>query len=222
MQNSGDRLLLALVVFAWVWAPCMPGILVDSSKGALIRRSEIRLDARMVDQEEILSLLKSRDSSIKDVLGSGDGPYSETQKEELKVLINDIMDFMEMSKVALSRYWESLDEAQKTGFVRDFSELVKRSSVKKLDIFHAVIEYKDVRMDGEKAFVHTVAIYKRTRTNVDYNLLKRNDKWYVIDFSIDGVSTADSYRRSFQRIMRKHGFPGLMERLKKKLKEEGM
>ena len=221
MKNSGTRLWIGLAVLTWGWMPGMAGFLVDSNKGAFTARSEISLDAGMADQEEILSLLKSRDSSIKSVLGSSEGPYSEAQKAELKVLINEILDFKEMSKVALSRYWESLDEVQKTEFVTTFTEVVKRSSVKKLDIFHAVIEYQDVRVEGEKAFVYTVATYKRTRTNVDYNLLRRNDKWFVTDFSIDEVSTADSYRRSFQRIMRKHGFAGLMERLKKKLQEEG-
>lgn len=207
MKNSISRLLIGLVILVGVGIPCIPEHPVAAGR-----------DAR----EEILSLLKSRDSSIKGVLGNGEGPYSEAQKKELKVLINEIMDFMEMSKVALSRYWDSLDDVQKTEFVTTFSEVVKRSSVKKLDIFHAVIEYQDVRVEGERAFVNTAATYKRTRTNVAYNLLKKNDKWLITDFSIDEVSTADSYRRSFQRIMRKHGFPGLMERLKKKLQEDGM
>lgn len=207
MNTTCTRLGAGLLMLLWlgVLGALEPSLAFDRDEG-----------------EEILILLKSRDSSIKGVLGSGEGPYSEAQKEELKVLINEIMDFSEMAQTALSRYWGTLSEAQRAEFVRDFSELVKRSSVKKLDIFHAVIEYKEVRVEGEKAFVATIATYKRTRTSVDYDLLKKNGKWLVTDFSIDEVSTADSYRRSFQRIMRKHGFPGLMERLKKKLEEAGI
>ena len=171
-------------------------------------------------KETILSLLKSRDAAIKAVLKVNKGSYSEVQREKLIVLINDIMDFSAMSQTALGEYWEELDEEQKNVFVSDFSKLVKSSSVKKLDIFQAVIDYKQVTMNGEKARVFTRATYDRTRTNVDYELHRKNGRWLVTDFSIDDVSTAVSYQKSFQRIMRKHGFSGLMERLQKKLADE--
>jgi len=172
-------------------------------------------------ENTILALLKSRDAAIKAVLGPDEGSYSAAQKEKLIVLINEKMDFSEMSRTALSAHWEKLGESLRADFVATFSELVRRSSVKKLDIFHAVIEYKKVTVAGEKAQVFTRATYKRTRTNVDYSLHQKNDTWLVTDFSIDEVSTAESYRKSFHRIIRKHGFAGLMERLRKKLAEEG-
>ncbi|MBN1272205.1 MAG: ABC transporter substrate-binding protein [Candidatus Aminicenantes bacterium] len=165
--------------------------------------------------------MKSRDSAIKAVLKKSGDSYTEAQREKLIVLINDIMDFSAMSQTALGAYWEELNENQKNEFVSDFSNLVKRSSVKKLNIFQAVIEYKQVLLDGEKARVFTQATYERTRTNVDYELHRKNGRWLVTDFSIDDVSTAISYQKSFQRIMRKHGFSGLMERLKQKLADEG-
>lgn len=179
-------------------------------------------DASQTRQENvILSLLRSRDAAIKAVLGPGEGPYSAAQKDELIKLINEKMDFSEMSQNALRTQWKDLSDGQQEEFVAAFSELIKRSSVKKLDIFHAVIEYKKVSVEGEKARVFTRATYKRTRTNVDYDLHLKNDTWLVTDFTLDDVSTVESYRKSFHRIVRKNGFAGLMERLRKKLAEEG-
>jgi phospholipid transport system substrate-binding protein len=167
-------------------------------------------------EQEILSMMKSREASIKKVLGEGDITYTDQQGERLQELINEIIDFTEMSKTALSTHWTELSAAQKSEFVSLFSQVVKKSSLKKLDIFHAVIEYKTVKVEGEKAF----ATYKRTRTAVDYELHRVNSTWKVTDFLIDEVSTAESYKRSFQKIIRKHNFQGLMDRLRKKLEEE--
>jgi phospholipid transport system substrate-binding protein len=171
-------------------------------------------------EQEILSMMKSREASIKEVLGEGDVTYTDRQRERLQVLINEIIDFTEMSKTALSIHWTELSAAQKSEFVSLFSQVVKKSSLKKLDIFHAVIEYKTVKVEGEKAFAQTVATYKRTRTAVDYEFHRVNSTWKVTDFLIDEVSTAESYKRSFQKIIRKHNFQGLMDRLKEKLEEE--
>jgi phospholipid transport system substrate-binding protein len=59
---------------------------------------------------------------------------------------------------------------------------------------------------------------KNVRTPVIYKLYyeQENGEWVVIDFSIDDVSTADSYQRQFQNIIRKDGFDKLMNNLRKR------
>lgn len=171
-------------------------------------------------EQEILNMMKSREVSIKDVLREGDVDYTDQQRERLKELINEIIDFNEMARTALSTHWSGLNARQQSEFVSLFSQVVKKSSLRKLDIFHAVIEYKTVTAEGNEAFARTVATYKKTRTEVDYKFHRVKDSWKVTDFLIDEVSTAESYKKSFQKIMRKHGFQGLMDRLRKKLEEE--
>ncbi len=171
-------------------------------------------------EEEILSMMKAREESIKGLLGEEDADYTEEQRDRLSALINDVIDFSEMSRTALDRHWDGLSDAEKSTFVSTFSQVVRKSSLKKLDIFHAVVAYDSVEVTGDRAFVQTIATYRRTKTAVDYRLHRANGTWRVIDFLIDEVSTAESYRESFQRIIRKHTFQGLMERLRKKLEEE--
>jgi phospholipid transport system substrate-binding protein len=175
---------------------------------------------RQRPEQQILTLMKSRDASIKAVLGEEGTSYTVEQKNELKELINNVIDFKEMSKIALDRYWEGLSDEEITEFVSIFSELVRRSSLKKLDIFRAEIEYKDIEIENDIAVARTIATYEQTKTNVDYKFRAKNNQWYVTDFLIDDVSTAESYKKSFQKIIRKHSYSGLIERMKKKLAEK--
>jgi len=200
---------------------CMASITSrEATPGCIFMADSGSTQSILTPEEEILNMMKSRDADIKAVLGKESTSYTKEQKKQLKELINKIIDFEEMSKIALDKYWTSLSKDEKSEFVSAFAELVKRSSIKKLDIFRAVIEYKEIKVDDDSAFVHTVAFYKRTKTNVDYRFHRKNNKWFVTDFLIDEVSTAQSYKRSFRKIIRKYGFKGLMERLKKKLRED--
>jgi len=171
-------------------------------------------------EEEILSMMKSREASIKEILGEEGADYTEEQRTQLRRHINDVIDFAAMSRTALDRHWNGLSAAEQSEFVSTFSQVVRKSSLKKLDIFHAVIAYNSVEVEGGRALVKTIATYQRTKTAVDYRLHRVDDTWRVTDFLIDEVSTAESYRESFQRIIRKHTFQGLTERLRKKLEEE--
>ena len=45
---------------------------------------------------------------------------------------------------------------------------------------------------------------------------KQKNGWMITDMSIDNVSTADSYNRQFQGIIRKRGFDALLTSLRKR------
>lgn len=86
----------------------------------------------------------------------------------------------------------------------------------RLDIYRAEVTYNNIEVSGDSAYVATTATLEDVRTSVDYELDLFDENWMVTDIIIDEVSTADSYKRQFQSIIRQRGFDALMESLRRR------
>ena len=161
---------------------------------------------------DIKTMLETRDKEIKEVLGAEGTEYTEAQKESLKIMINDVIDFEAMSKTALGDTYSEITEEQRSEFVDLFSTIIKDNSLLKLEIYRATVSYNEVDVDGDNALVETMAELDEVRTPVNYKMERRGDDWVIIDMSIDEVYTAESYNRQFERIIRKKGFDGYFEK----------
>ncbi len=168
-----------------------------------------------VEKQKILQMFKEREKRIKALLDASIS--SEVQRERLKKEINGIFDFESMAKIALGERWKTLTPEQQREFVDAFARLIRENSLRKLDIYRAEVEYLDVAVKGDQARLKTRATYKDKQTTIDYELIRKNGRWYVVDFLLDDVSTAHAYQKSFARIMKKHGYSGLLERIRRKV-----
>ena len=77
-----------------------------------------------------VDIIKSRNKTVEKIIGNKDEVSGET-KERLKDVINSFMDFNELSKIALGKYWKERTEVEKNDFVSVFQQLIRNSSVKK-------------------------------------------------------------------------------------------
>jgi len=167
-------------------------------------------------QEEIRQLLQQRDQQIKRVLGDRD-TFTEAQREQLKALINDDIDFRTMGRTALGPFWDDLTPAQREEFVTVFSDIVRAQSLSDLGVYRSKVTYDAITVEGDSARVVTTTVYKDTPTEVEYVMSRDAEgSWDVDDIILDDVSTAEGYARSFQTVMRKKGFDALMNSLRKK------
>lgn len=169
-------------------------------------------------EESIINMLKSRDAEIKSLIGDKT-EFSQTQKDQLKDLINGAIDFKKMSQDALGKQWDKLTAEQHAEFVKVFSEIVRGRSLSNLEIYRLDVDYKQVEVEGESALVHTTTVYKDQPMKVEYAMGLRDDNWRVDDIILDGVSTTEGYARSFQSYVRKRGFDALMANLHKRLEK---
>lgn len=167
----------------------------------------------------VQTFFEERDQAIKDVLGDADS-FTEAQREELKTLINQDMDFQSWGREALGRYWKRLDEEQQSAFVQVFGDIVQSHSLADLDIYRADVVYEDISVNGDSARVLTTTTYKDVSTEIAYILAYKDDTWKVQDLVLDDVSTVEGYKRPFQSTMRKRGYDGLMTSLEKRLAKE--
>lgn len=168
------------------------------------------------DETSIKQLLEDRDNEIKELMGPKGTEYTEEQREQLKNIINGIIDYRAMAEYALQDTYDELSEEERNEFVDLFSTIIRDQSLNKLDIYRAEVKYEDITVNGNTAEVQTLAQLEDVRTPVGYTMAYDNNQWVVTDMIIDDVSTAGSYQRQFQKIIRQKGYDSLLETLRKR------
>ncbi len=161
---------------------------------------------------QIEQMLRERDRQIKAIVGERGQP-SAADRERLRAVVNDAIDFRAMSRVALGPFWSDLSSAQQRAFVDRFGEVVRAQSLSDLELYRARVTYDGIDVSGETAVARTRAAHEGRQIRVDYALHRVDGDWRVTDITIDGTSTADGYARSFQRVMRRDGVETGFERL---------
>ena len=166
--------------------------------------------------DEIRAMLDERDEEIKELLGPRGSEYTQEQRDRLKDIINDVIDFRTMSEIALGDTFNEISEEDREEFISLFSTIIRDNSLNRLDIYRAEVTYNDITVENGNAEVKTMAQMDNVRTSVDYDMELQNGVWQITDMRIDDVSTAESYRRQFQSIIRQRGFDALLESLRRR------
>lgn len=165
---------------------------------------------------EIQSMLEERDIEIKQLLGPEGTEYTQQQRDQLRDIINDVIDFRAMAEFALGNTYNEISDEQRNEFVSLFATIIRDNSLNRLDIYRADVEYLNIEVNGNEAVVETMAALDNVRTRVDYDLSRQSGVWMITDMTIDEVSTAESYHRQFQSIIRQRGFDALMQSLQRR------
>lgn len=168
------------------------------------------------EADEIQAMLEERDLEIKELLGPEGTDYTQDQRDRLKDIINDVINYRSMAQHALGDTYNEISEEEREEFVSLFSTIIRDNSLNRLDIYRAEVTYNDIAVNQDTVLVETTAQLEDVRTSVDYNLELFDNTWMITDMTIDQVSTADSYNRQFQSIIRQRGFDALMESLRRR------
>lgn len=167
-------------------------------------------------EQQIRDMLNERDDEIKELLGPEGTSYTDEQRAELKEIINGVIDFRSMAQYALGDTFSEISEERRDRFVELFATVVRDQSLNRLEIYRANVQYEEIEVNVDQATVQTLAQLENVRTPVGYEMEKRKGEWIVTDFSIDGVSTSESYNTQFQNIIRKRGFDALFDSLERR------
>ena len=167
-------------------------------------------------ESDIRQLLDDRDEEIKELLGPRGTEYSQDQRDRLKNIINDIIDYSAMAREALGDTYNEISDEQKEEFTSLFATIIRDNSLNRLDIYRATVTYNAINIDNGQAVVRTTAELENVRTSVDYEMEFSEGSWFITDMTIDDVSTVDSYNRQFQSIIRQRGFDALLQSLQRR------
>ena len=190
--------MLACLLTVWSAGAAWAGVATDQLKGAIDR---------------VIKTLE--EPNLK-----GEGKIAE-RRQAVRKIANDIFDWGEIARRSLARHWQPLSEAQRTEFVRLFSELLERSYISRIELYGGEkILYTNERLDGDYGTVATKIITKNgTEVPVDYRMLKRGDRWLVYDVNVEGVSLVSNYRTQFNKIIQTASYNELVTKLKTKQDE---
>lgn len=168
------------------------------------------------ESETIKQMLESRDDEIKGLLGPSGDEFTQEQRDQLKDIINNVIYYRAMAQVALGDTYNEVSEEDREEFVDLFATMIRDNSLNRLDIYRSDVIYESVDVNNDAANVLTIAELENVRTSVDYAMRKIDGEWRITDMSIDDVSTAESYNRQFQSIIRQRGFDALLESLRRR------
>jgi len=131
---------------------------------------------------------------------------------------SDVFDFTESARRTLGPHWERRTEQERQEFARLLGDLLERTFASRLEQYAGErIQYTGESVDGNLATVKTTIITKSgAELPVDYQVLRRGDRWFVYDVWIEGVSLMNNYRVQFNKIIQTSSYEDLVRKLKAK------
>jgi phospholipid transport system substrate-binding protein len=148
-----------------------------------------------------------------------------------KDIITGTFDIRELCRLSLDKHWGGRSPEEQNNFVSMMTQLLEKK---------AVLSKEQGRTRGKKYYVKYLGdtfldppkTRVRTRTSIhvpkedvnvsiDYKLVKVGSEWKIFDVIVDDASLVDNYKYQFNSIITKHGYPELVSRINKKLKEMG-
>ena len=145
------------------------------------------------------------------------------RRQEVVKIVYDFVDFEEMAKRALGRYWKIEPEDKRKEFVSLFEKLLYNTYVNRIDAYSCKKEkifYDEQKIRGRYAIVRTrVRGDKNAEFPVEYRLKLKDGTWKCYDVVIEGVSFISNYRTQFNSILARKSFDELLDDMRRKISE---
>jgi ABC-type transporter MlaC component len=164
---------------------------------------------------------------------------SETNEVEIKKrdpqmrkIISSILDLDGLGKLALSTHWSEIEKTaagrkQLDRYLQLFRQLVEENYLEKIRVYIGgkyQITFLGETTDKRGTIVQASIKKKDADLIVEFQAWNTTGKWVVRDVRLDETSLQETYRGSFNRIIKKHGgvkagFPELLKVMEKRLVE---
>ncbi len=148
------------------------------------------------------------------------------KEADVDKVFDQVLDYRVLAESALGDHWAERTPAERDQFTDLLSKLVRnsyRKNIKKTLGYE--ISYKGTEKGKDGDLVRTVA--KNTKDareepiSIDYVVRAQSSGQRIVDVVTEGSSMVKNYRSSFNRIMKKGGFPELLKRMQKKVNSGG-
>jgi phospholipid transport system substrate-binding protein len=168
-----------------------------------------------------MDVVKSKQTALFDLIKQST-PDSE---KKIAALFDDMLDYQALSEGSLGTEWAGRSDAEKAQFSDLLKQLVRKSYERNLK---KILGY-DVEYVSEDAADGAVIVKTRAKSKTDpredpieisFKLAQRGGSFKVTDIITEGVSLVSSYRSQFTKIIKKDGFPALVQKMKDKLAKD--
>ncbi|MCP4264409.1 MAG: ABC transporter substrate-binding protein [Candidatus Brocadiaceae bacterium] len=164
---------------------------------------------------DLIKKIVLKDISLKE------GEDLEERKQELWNEIYTILDFEEIAKRVMGKYWKERSPEEKKEFIRLFANNVKAACMRNTGSrFGEKIVSMNEKQNNRYAKVH-IDLLKRTveEVSADFRLIKKNGKWQICDLIYQGVSLVHNYRSQIYSFLAKSSYEELVQVLKQRQSE---
>jgi len=170
-------LLLGIVANTWVWSGESP---TDRVRDVLEKAMDIQTKPEL------------------------QGDSGRPQRAKLiRALIAENFLTAQMAQESLGDKWQGLTPAQKSEFTDLFIQLFQDSYTRMVLNFlrRETIQYLGEGKEGSRTKVRTKIMRVNEHIPVDYILVEKGNRWFMVDLIIDGVSIVRNYQNKFRQII---------------------
>lgn len=141
---------------------------------------------------------------------------------EVDKVFDQVLDYRVLAEAALGEHWADRTPAERDEFTDLLSKLVRNSYRKNLKkTLGYEVTYKGTEKGKDGEIVRTVAKNtgnaREEPVSIDYVVRTHGAGQRIVDVVTEGSSMVNNYRSSFNRIMKKGGFPEVLKRMRKKI-----
>jgi len=136
------------------------------------------------------------------------------------------VDNYKMSRYVVGKKWKKMSQQQKDSFVQAFTDTIINSysrSLIKLNVAEIEVIKNISKRKGRSSIVTEATLKNGTKVDVIYRLFqsKKDQKWYIYDFSVENVSLLVNYRKTFASEISKKGMDQVIINMNNALKSVG-
>jgi len=169
--------------------------------------------------------VRQANTTISGLLKQKVAPGSKEEKElagKVTASVRNFIDIDQLGKRAMADQWAKLSKVQQEQFLTLLRELIEENYVRGL---RANLDYtvaytgESTDKDGNLLVTTKINTQRKGRPysiSVEYVLVKEGGKLRAFDIKTDGVGLVENYRTTFNKIIEKDGFDGLIAKMKKK------
>ena len=155
-------------------------------------------------------------------------PEAKKLEQDARALINEMLDWDEMTRRSLGSEWKKRSKAEQAEFSKLLRDMIEASYESKMRMAsrgkakkpsEVKIIWEDESIRGNKAKIAARVAAEKSKGMIEFSMLFDGKRWKVYDVAIDDVSTVRTYRSQFRKLIKEKGFAALLDRMRAKAKD---
>ena len=172
-------------------------------------------------------VIKKYEQDVKEVVtkyrGKDDPQSRKGKNEEILSKVRQFFDIGELAMLSLGPTWDRITVKEREEYRSVFSTLVEKSYVSKSDqlVGDYEVKYIGEEIKGEKATVKSAVVKEDVDVDLTYYMHRESQGWMIYNIVADTTDLVKNYNSSFNGIVAKEGFAGLMKKNEKQARRAG-
>jgi phospholipid transport system substrate-binding protein len=146
----------------------------------------------------------------------------EIQRQKLRVLVEILFDYDEISRRVLGRNRKAFTPKQMDEFSDLFTRFLEKIYLNRIQEYSGekIVYGKATMLSKNKAEVRTDVVTASNQIPINYRVVFQHGEWRGYDVLIEGVSLVRNYRSQFNKILQKKTPEDLLQQLRDKVNKE--